>query len=287
MTDYAKDVQRLTEQLKAQESKKKKIQQELSEAEALIATTEKHLGHANALLAIESGAEVSVKNLRQWFDYQEDGLPAPEPLLIKLLDKGQLSVVEEYVAEQYRHPDHYSLRFFLRLIRESKDFAEIARRRSKIEAPVFFAAYRNLFEEKVLSPDFKMDRVAHIPPTDNEEVIFKLAKAHHRNVEDYCQDFEMLKKLVAVNHEVLYNVKTEVTGRVLKMRELVAINPLCAHFASSPIPANAGVSSKDNPEVRYTKILDWLRSTADKQAIKKLIPAQPSGTQPKKKPIRI
>ncbi|MGF6348129.1 hypothetical protein [Variovorax sp. W2I14] len=281
MTTFAAQVSELTKRLEAHQAEETGMKERYKVLITEMAETKAALGRATAELAIEQGNEVTSENLKVWFDQTGNG-PAPEEILTKLLDGGQLSAVEGYVAWQ----DHqnYSKPFYLRLISESADFVELVSHKSRSGPTPFFSAFDELFEQKVLSTDLKERQMRHVARTNNLEVILKLAAAHHRNVLDHCSDFEMLKKLVAVNPKVMNNVRSDVTGRVLKMRELVAIAPKCAYFATSPITTNAGVGTRDSDQKKFTKVYNWLMSTGERKLIKAEVKApEPTAQAPKKK----
>lgn len=281
MTTLSAQAFELTKRLEAQKAEEAGMKERYKVLLSEMAETKAALGRATAEHAIEQGDEISSENLIDWFDRAAD-LKAPEELLTKLLDCGQLGTVEAYVAGQYR--EHYSKHFYLRLIAESGDFVELADHKSRGGSTPFFSAYDELFEQKVLSTDLRERQLRHVPRTNNLEVILKLAAAHHRNVQDHCSDFEMLKRLVAVNNKVMNNVKSDVTGRVLKMRELVAVEPKCAYFATSPITNNAEVGTRDSDQTKFTKVYNWLMSTGERKLIKGEVKApEPTAQAPKKK----
>lgn len=283
MTESAAKVELLATRLEGLRTQWKELSERQEALKQEIKDANADLGAATAEHHIAQGLEVSERNLRDWFESSRG--PIPEELLLRLMDSKQVDAVSNYVRSR---DDEYSKEFYLRVVRETNDFVELGRsiRRG---ASVFQSAYKELFEERVMNTDLGEDKKLHVPEGPLKlEVLMKLARAHHYNVGEHCQDFEVLKKLVAVNTRVMHNVKSEVTGRVLKMRELVAINPKCAYFASPPITVNAGVDSRDKPEVKMKKVYDWLTITGEKKLFAKEVKIEPQqAATPPKKPFKL
>ena len=134
MTTFAAQVSELSRRLEAHQAEETGMKERYKVLLTEMAETKAALGRATAELAIEQGNEVSSENLIDWFDRAAD-LKAPEELLTKLLDCGQLGTVEAYVAGQYR--EHYSKPFYLRLISASSDFVGLAHHKSRAGSTPF------------------------------------------------------------------------------------------------------------------------------------------------------
>lgn len=275
-------VSQIEEHLAKLEAERALLKEHWEAAGRAVAEVRKELGYAKAQRALSEGVAIDVKDLRDWF-YLHGIVAVPEKYLSDLLDKGYLATVEKYIAGE--HNPVYPVDFFSRLLDMAEDLFELGRSKTE-NATLFLHEYHKAFDEKVLASEKLGGRkIFNRPRSTNIEVILKLAAAHYSNVAEYCGDFELLKKLVAVNPLVLHNVKSDITGRVLKMRELVAINKTCAFFASQPISNDAGVGSRDSPEEKIRKVHQHLTVRGERKAFKSEIkaPVQAKQQAPKKK----